>query len=135
MKKKRDTAKNKGDNAKKKKRETTQRTKKEGRRRKKKKRRRRKKKKETTQRKKKGDDAKKKQRRWRCVWVALRSARHWARGLLRPTHSLPRELGRVYCGCKPGPTRVALSTQAGWWRYQNARLTYVGRLRTTISRR
>ena len=42
------------------------------------------------------------------VWVALRSAHHWARGLLRPPTASPKNWARVYCGCKPGPTRVTL---------------------------
>ena len=42
------------------------------------------------------------------VWVAFRSAHHWARGLLRPPTASPENWARVYCGCKPGPIRVAL---------------------------
>ena len=46
----------------------------------------------------------------------------------------PQPPPRRELGCTAGGNRdppVWPSTQAGWWRYQSASLTYVGRLRTT----
>ena len=48
---------------------------------------------------------------------------------------LPQRTGH---GCTVGVNRdppVWPSTQAGWWRYQSASLTYIGRVRATFSRR
>ena len=55
----------------------------------------------------------------------------WCIGLVKllrpPTASCPKS-ARVYCGCQPGPTRVALHPG----RNQSASLTYTGRRATII---
>ena len=42
------------------------------------------------------------------VRVARLPVVDWARELLRPPTASPANWARVYCGCQPGPTRVAL---------------------------